>query len=145
MPPLENVRRTGNDSVAATVRWALGLLFVMTGAMKLVVPILAEAWSGQLIAAELPFYTMSRWSVPFVEIAVGVVMAVGLYARVAALVVIGIMTVATYVHLVVADPSLFPLQPREPIIPLGVILLCLDILWKGAGAGSRDLTGMGRH
>ena len=38
----------------------LGVLFVMTGAMKLLVPTLADAWAGQLLAAELPFYTLSR-------------------------------------------------------------------------------------
>ena len=98
-----------------------------------------EAWSGQLIAAELPLYTHSRWSVPFLEVALGVLLAIGLYARLAAFVVIGIMTVATYVHIVVDDPSLFPLQPSEPIIPLAVIVMSLYILWKGAGVRSRDL------
>ena len=137
---IENIRKTSDDRVAASIRWLLGILFVMTGVMKLVVPMLAEAWSGQLIAAGLPLYTISLWSVPFIEIGVGIAIAAGLYARMAALVIIGIMTVATYVHVVVGDPALFPLQPSEPIIPLGVILLSLYILWKGGGTGSRDLT-----
>ena len=137
---IENIRKTSDDRVAASIRWLLGILFVMTGVMKLVVPMLAEAWSGQLIAAGLPLYTISLWSVPFIEIGVGIAIAAGLYARMAALVIIGIMTVATYVHVVVADAALFPLQPSEPIIPLGVILLSLYILWKGGGTGSRDLT-----
>ena len=38
-------------------------------------------------------------------------------------VVIGTMIVATYVHSVVDNPSLFPLQPKEPIIPLIVIVM----------------------
>ena len=67
---LSDLRRTGDDKLGGTIRIFLGLLFVMTGAMKLLVPTLAEAWSGQLLAAELPFYTLSRWSVPFVEMAV---------------------------------------------------------------------------
>jgi hypothetical protein len=49
------------------------------------------------------------------------------------------MVVATYVHLVVDDPSLFPLQPREPFIPLIVIVCCAYLLWRGAGAWSLDL------
>ena len=53
--------------------------------------------------------------------------------------VIGIMAVATYVHLVVDDPSLFPLQPSEPIIPSIVIAMCLYLLWRGGGSWSRDL------
>jgi hypothetical protein len=77
----------------------------MTGVMKLVVPILAEAWSGQLLAAGLPFYELTRWTVPFGEIGVGVALMLGLFARLAGLIVIGIMVVATYVHLVVDDPQ----------------------------------------
>ena len=53
--------------------------------------------------------------------------------------VVGVMLVATYVHVVVDDPALFPLQPTEPIVPLIVIAMCAYILWKGAGAWSSDL------
>ena len=49
------------------------------------------------------------------------------------------MVVATYVHLVVTDPSLFPLQPTEPIIPAVVMILSIYILVKGGGSGSLDL------
>lgn len=133
------LQRTTDDRLAGLLRRGLAILFVMTGAMKLGVPTLAEAWSGQLLAAELPFYELSRWSVPFVEMIVGVALWVGLFTRLAVLVVVGIMTVATYVHLVVDDPSLFPLQPTEPIIPLAVITICLYLLWRGGGRWSRDL------
>jgi len=100
---------------------------------------LAEAWSGQLLAANIPLYTVSLWTVPFLEIALGIVLAVGAFVRPAAVMMIGIMVVATYVHQVVDDPSLFPLQPSEPIIPLIVIVMSLYILWQGAGAWSLDL------
>jgi len=122
------LRKTTDDQVAAGIRWLLAVLFVMTGTMKLVVPRLADAWSGQLLASGLPLYELSRWSVPFVEILVGVVLGVGFFTRLAAVVVIGIMTVATYVHIVVDDPALFPLQPSEPIIPLAVIVMCVYLL-----------------
>ena len=118
------------DRLAAVSRRALGVLFVMTGAMKLVVPALAQAWSGQLLAAGLPFYEISRWSVPFVEIALGTLLLVGRSVRLASLGVIGIMLVATYVHLTVDDPSLFPLQPNEPIVPLLVMAMAGYVLWK---------------
>ena len=136
---LEEIRATSRDRLGATIRWILGILFVMTGVMKLAVPMLAEAFSAQLIAAEIPFYMLSRWSVPFVEIGVGVLLAIGWFVRPSAVVAIGMMIVATYVHVVVADPTLFPLQPSEPIIPIGVIVLSLYSLWKGGGAGSLDL------
>ena len=111
----------------------------MTGAMKLLVPMLADAWSGQLLAANLPLYSITRWAVPFLEMLLGVVLATGGFARPAVVVVMGIMVVATYVHVVVDDPSLFPLQSSEPIIPLIVIVLSLYLLWKGAGSWSLDL------
>ncbi len=133
------VRYTRSDTLAGVLRLILGVLFVMTGAMKLVVPMLADAWSGQLLAANLPFYALTRWTVPFVEIALGSVLLAGLFARPASFAVIGIMTVATYTHLVVHDPTLFPLQPSGPVIPLVVIVMSALILWRGAGAWSLDL------
>ena len=136
---LGKLQSTSDDRVAGTVRLVLAVLFVMTGAMKLLVPMLGDAFAGQLLAADLPLYTVSRWTVPLLEIALGVVLAVGLFVRPASIMVMGIMVVATYVHVVVDDPSLFPLQPSEPIIPLIVIFMCAYVLWRGAGAWSLDL------
>ncbi len=134
------LQRTTNDKLAGVIRLMLALIFLMTGPMKLLVPQLAEAWSGQLIAAQLPFYELSRWMVPFLELFLGIVLAIGILVRPAALVVIGIMVVATYVHVVVDDPSLFPLQPDEPIIPAIVMLGSAYLLWRGGGSWSRDLS-----
>ena len=134
------LQRTTNDKLAGVIRLMLALIFLMTGPMKLLVPQLAEAWSGQLIAAQLPLYELSRWMVPFLELFLGIVLAIGILVRPAALVVIGIMVVATYVHVVVDDPSLFPLQPDEPIIPAIVMLGSAYLLWRGGGSWSRDLS-----
>ncbi len=133
------VRNTDSDRLVGVVRLMLGVLFVMTGAMKLVVPMLADAWSGQLLAANLPFYALTRWTVPFVEIAVGSMLLAGLFARPASFAVIAIMTVATYTHVVVDDATLFPLQPSEPVVPIVVMIMSALILWRGAGAWSLDL------
>lgn len=135
----DSLRRTSEDKLAGIVRLLLALLFLMAGAMKLLIPMLADAWSGQLLAANLPFYSITRWTVPFLEVFLGVALAVGLFARPAVVVVIGIMVVATYVHVAVEDLPLFPLQPSEPIIPLIVIAMSAYILWRGAGAWSLDL------
>ncbi|MFB3110408.1 MAG: DoxX family protein [Gemmatimonadales bacterium] len=133
------IRKTSDDKLAGGIRLLLAMLFLMTGVMKLVVPVLAEAWSGQLLAAGLPLYSVTRWTMPFVEIGLGAVLGVGAFARLAGIVVVGIMLAATYVHVVVDDPTLFPLQPSEPIIPLVVLALTVYILWRGAGAWSLDL------
>ena len=135
---LNDLRKTSNDKLAGSIRLLLALLFLMTGVMKLLVPVLGDAWSGQLLAANLPFYTITRWSVPFLEIILGLLLAVGLFVRPAVVVVMGIMGAATYVHVVVDDPSLFPLQPSEPIIPLIVLAMSVYMLWRGAGAWSQD-------
>ena len=75
---LRNLQSTSDDGVAGTVRLVLAVLFVMTGAMKLLVPMLGDAFAGQLLAADLPLYAISRWTVPFLEIVLGVALAVGL-------------------------------------------------------------------
>jgi uncharacterized membrane protein YphA (DoxX/SURF4 family) len=145
--PLTNrrmkLRIASDNQLAGIVRLLLAVLFLMTGAMKLVVPMLAEAWSGQLLAADLPLYTISRWTVPFLEMFLGIALAVGVFVRPAVIAVIGVMVVATYVHVVVDDPSLFPLQPSEPIIPLIVIVMGVYLLWHGGGAWSWDLRATG--
>jgi len=135
----EIIRKTSNDRLAGTIRLFLGVMFLMAGAMKLLVPVLADAWAGQLVAAEIPFYALSRWSVPFVEMAVGAALVVGFFVRPMIVVIMGIMLVATYVHLVADDPGLFPLQPSAPVIPAIVIVLGLFLLWRGGGAWSKDL------
>jgi uncharacterized membrane protein YphA (DoxX/SURF4 family) len=136
---LHDFRETRADGLAGVTRLVLGVLFVMTGLMKLLVPMLAAAWSGQLIAAGLPFYSLTRWAVPFLEIGVGTLLLVGLFARLAAFVVLAMMVVATYVHIVVDDPALFPLQPSAPVIPVGVIVVAAYVTWRGAGSWSLDL------
>ena len=63
----------------------------------------------------------------------------GFFSRVGSLVVIMMMIVATYVHLAVNDPSLFPLQPEKPIIPLVLIGVAATIFLRGGGAWTLDL------
>ena len=136
---LQAIRKTDNDRVAAGIRKVVGVLFVMTGVMKLVIPVLGAAFAGQLEASNIPFQDLNRWVVPFVEVGVGGALLVGFYTRIATLLVFSIMIVATYVHLVVDDPSLFPLQPSEPIIPVVVMMVSVYLLFRGGGSGSLDL------
>ena len=140
---LPSIRRTRDDRVAAWIRIALGVLFVMTGVMKLVIPSLGAAFAGQLAGADIPFQELNRWAVPFIEVGVGGALLIGFYTRIVTLIVFGIMIVGTYVHLVVDDPSLFPLQPEEPIIPIAVMILSIYVLLRGGGSGSSDLRASG--
>ena len=132
------MRKTNGSRIVAGARIMAGLIILSTGVMKYTVPMLWEAWSGQLIAADLPLYSLTLWTVPAVEILVGIALVVGMYARLAALAVSGIMVVAAYVHLTVNDPALFPLQPHLPVAPLMVLAMASIVAVKGAGALSID-------
>ncbi len=135
----QSIRNTRNDRVAAGIRIGLGILFVMTGVMKVAVPSLGEAFAGQLAGANIPFQDLNRWAVPFIEMAIGGALLIGFHTRLATVVVYSIMIVGTYVHVVVDDPSLFPLQPEQPIIPVVVMVLSVYVLVRGGGSGSSDL------
>ena len=132
------IRKTGASWEVGVVRLLLGVLFLMTGLMKLFVPMLREAFSGQLTLAGIPLHDLNMWVVPLAEVAIGVLLLLGAFARLAALAAIGTMIVATYVHLVVDDPTVFPLQSTAPIAPILVLLLSGLILWRGAGSWSLD-------
>ena len=134
----QSIRMTGDDRVAAGIRIVLGILFVMTGVMKLFVPSLGVAFGGQLAAANIPFLEVNVFFVPLTETGVGVAMLIGFYTRIATVLIFGIMIVATYVHLVVNDPALFPLQPEQPVFPVVVMILSIYVLSRGGGSVSAD-------
>ena len=66
-----SIQSTTDNKIVGVLRLLLGALFVMTGLMKLFVPVLGEAFSGQLIAANIPFYALNVRVIPIVELAVG--------------------------------------------------------------------------
>lgn len=124
------------ETALAIARIVVGALMAMTGVMKVVVPHLREAFRRQLRLAKLPFQQPTFVLLPFAEIVVGTALVLGVLTRPAALVVVLMMLGATYVHLVVDDPSVFPLQPEAPIIPIAVMALAVFVLIGGAGAWS---------
>lgn len=136
---MTKLRRTQASNPAAAIRILLGLLFLSTGVMKFVLPDFRAAFSGQLTAAGIPLHSLNMWVVPAVEIGVGVLFILGFLSRLASLSAIVMMVVATYVHLVVDDPTLFPLQPEEPIIPTIAIASASMSCGSGAGRGASTL------
>lgn len=124
------------DAALGTTRIFIGALILMTGVMKFTVPMLRAAWSGQLRLARLPFYKLTFWLFPVAELMIGTLLILGVWTRPAAAVVLLMMLGATYVHIVVDDPSVFPLQPNAPIIPAVVIGLTIFVLVGGTGAWS---------
>lgn len=136
---LDSFRKTPNDRLAGVLRVLLGMVFAMAGILKFAVPHLGQAFAGQLAAASIPFHELSFYTVPVVEMLVGLTLLLGWHTRLSAMLAAAIMLVATYVHLAVDDPALFPLQPAEPIGPLVLLAGLLYLLWRGGGAWSLDL------
>ena len=136
---MKNLRQTSLSKFVGSIRIMLGIIFIMTGTMKLTLADFGAAWSIQLIEAGIPFYTLNYWFVPVFEIFLGLILLVGYYSRIGALLIFPVMLVAIYVHLTVSNPAAFPAQPQEPYIPIAVIIMASIILRKGAGNWSLDL------
>lgn len=134
-----NLRKTSSSKIYGINRVMLGIMFMMTGFMKLALPDYGHAWSIQLHEAGFPFYELIYWGVPIVEFIIGTIILLGYYARIGALLVIPIMVVAVYVHLTVTDPGAFPSQPQMPIMPV-IALMMAGLLWvRGSGSWSFDI------
>jgi len=117
----------------------LGIIFMMTGIMKLFFENFGAAWSIQLIESGIPFYTINYWFVPVFEIMLGIILLLGYYSRIAALMIFPIMMVAIYVHLIVSNPAAFPAQPQEPYVPIALIIMAVFVVIQGGGNWSLDL------
>ncbi len=136
---MKKLRQTSPNKWVGAIRTMLGIIFLMTGIMKLTFAEFGSAWSIQLIEAEIPFYTINYWLVPVFEIILGTILLIGFYTRIGAVMIIPIMSVAIYVHITVSNPAAFPAQPQEPFIPIAVIIMAVIVLVKGGGNWSLDL------
>ena len=135
----DSLRNTSRDRLGGTQRILVGFLFFMAGILKVVAPSLEKAFSGQLVAANIPLQEFVLYAFPVIEMVLGILLLVGFHARISASVAAASMAVATYVHIVIGDPSLFPLQPVEPIGPLVLLAMLIYTVIRGAGAWSIDL------
>ena len=136
---MEKPRQTSPGNWLGIMRIMLGVLFLMTGLMKLTLTEFSSAWSIQLSEADIPFFAFNFWFVPIFEVLLGVTLFRGYYSRIASAMIIPIMSVAIYVHLVVSNPAAFPAQQQEPVIPIIVMIMAVIILLKGGGKWSLDL------
>lgn len=136
---MKNLRQTFPNKFIGIIRLMLGIIFIMTGSMKLFLADYGTAWSIQLIEAEIPFYAFNYWFVPVFEVILGIVLFLGYYSRIGALMVLPIMLVAIYVHLTVSNPGAFPSQPQEPYVPIVVIIMAFFVMKRGGGNWSMDL------
>ena len=135
----DSLRNTSGDRLGGALRILVGFVFFMAGILKVVVPSLGEAFAGQLVAANIPLQEFVLYTFPVIEMVLGILLLVGFHARISASVAAASMVVATYVHIVIDDSSLFPLQPVEPIGPIVLLAMLIYTVIRGAGAWSIDL------
>jgi uncharacterized membrane protein YphA (DoxX/SURF4 family) len=133
---IDSVQKNFSYKLAGVVRILLGFVFFMAGILKVVVPSLGQAFSGQLVAAAIPFHEFVLFTFPIVEMLIGIFLFVGFQSRLSAAAAAASMVVATYVHIAVEDPSLFPLQPVEPVGPLMLLAMAIYVMWRGGSAWS---------
>lgn len=136
---MKNLKPTLPNKFVGAIRIMLGVIFIMTGTMKLTLADFSDAWSIQLIEADIPFYALNYRFVPVFEIFLGIILLLGYYSRIGAVMVLPVMLVAIYVHLTVINPAAFPAQPQEPYIPIAIILMALIVIKKGGASWSLDL------
>jgi putative oxidoreductase len=136
---MNDIRRTTDNKFLGINRIILGIIFLMTGVMKLFITIFTEAWLGQLIQAGIPLVTFNFFLVPIIEILLGLILLKGFFTRFFTLLVFPIMLVAIYTHFAVEDANLFPIQPKFPIVPIIIIIMAIILLRRGAGSWSDDL------
>lgn len=139
MTILVTLRRTSPDKFGGSLRILVGFVFFLAGILKVVVPSLGAAFSGQLDSAGIPFPGLVLYTFPIIEMVLGILLLAGIHARITAAIAALSMVVATYVHIAVDDPSLFPLQPVEPIGPLMLLAMLIYTVFRGGGTWSIDL------
>lgn len=134
----KTIRKTSNNKLIGLVRILLGIIFFMTGFMKLFLIDYRNAWSIQIVEARIPLYSFTYYFIPILESVLGFYLIIGYYTRIGILITFPIMLVAIYVHLSVTNPGAFPSQPQAPYIPIMIIFLSYLTLKKGGGAWSLD-------
>ncbi len=135
---IKRLRKTKPNKIVGLIRIMLGIIFIMTGLMKLFLHEYGQAFSIQLVEANIPFYEFTYWAVPILEILLGIILLAGYQSRVGTLIIFPLMTIAIYVHLTATNLGAFPSQPQFPYMPIMVIGMAIVVLYKGAGAWSFD-------
>ena len=81
---INELRNTSDDNIGGVLRLLLGAVFFMAGILKVIVPSLGQAFSGQLSAANIPLQDIVLFVFPIVEMVLGVLLVIGFQARLSA-------------------------------------------------------------
>jgi len=133
------IRCTFNSKLVGIYRIALGTIFAALGFMKLFSENIRKKWWIHLDEIGLPFEYLNHILVPSLEIVIGVILLLGFYSRIAAFLVIPIMTLPIYIHLTILCPNIYISESFEVFLPSLSVMMALVILTYGGGKWSLDL------
>ena len=94
---------------------------------------------AMLDASSIPMPEINSLVAPGVEVLAGLLLLLGLFARLGGLTAAATMVVALYSHLVI-DPASLPEGVMMPplALPLAVLVSAAVVAWRGGGAFSLD-------
>jgi len=130
------LRKTNDSKFTIAPRLIAALPLIAIGIGHLVDP---GSFRLILEGAGIPMPELNLIIAPVVEVAAGILLLVGLFARAGGLAAASTMLVALYSHAVI-DPSIFPETMAMPpiILPLIVLASALWVAYAGAGRWSID-------
>jgi putative oxidoreductase len=137
---LSDLSSAGNERHLIAVRLVAGLPLLLIGLAHVFDD--AAPMRPLVEAAGLPAASVLSPAAVGIEIVAGVLLLLGLYARLGALLAIPTMAVAAYAHLAI---DTWPNSAGEPpiLLPVLVFASAAYVLLRGAGAWSID-NGLGR-
>lgn len=132
----DSLRATEPSKHIMVLRLVAAVPLIAIGAGHLVDP---EPFVAVLEAAGLPLVGVSSVMAPVVEIVAGLLLLLGLYARIGGALATSTMMAALYAHAVI-DPSALPESVAMPpiVLPLAVLVAAIYVTGRGAGAWSLD-------
>lgn len=131
--------RTPESKKLAFLRIGVGVLFLVAGLAKLLVPDIATTFQNQLRIAEMPGRDYFPILLPVFEMTTGYFLLIGKFTRFWSFLAILMMVFAVYLNVRIENPTLYLLQLSAPLIPAAILGLCTILLIMGAGTWSKDL------
>jgi uncharacterized membrane protein YphA (DoxX/SURF4 family) len=143
MTQISLIRKTSDKKIAFVPRVLAGLPLLGFGALHVIKP---DHFREILIASEIPLVELNMYAAPAAEVMGGILLLLGLYARVGGLFGIATMAVAIYTTIIFSGMAVANLPgglteiPKVPPLPLPVMvtIASLVVIVVGGGAWSLD-------
>jgi putative oxidoreductase len=131
------IRATTPSWLAFSARVLGGLIFLGTGTAKEVSSSFYANWAAMVEQLHVPLSDVAIQVTPILEIIIGALLLLGLFARIASIAGLLVMLGAAWAHLTV-EPDALPTGLPPAWLPVVTVLVCAFVLWRGAGAWSLD-------